>query len=89
MKRVRIIHVLILYFLMLILSVGVRYIFEGTYNILDSAIFSGLWVAVFLLLVLSIEKIQRKHREPYIIGDSNKIEHLTARELEERLKEKC
>lgn len=89
MKRVRIIHVLILYFLMLILSIGVKYIFEGTCNILDSAIFSGLWVTVFLLLVLGIEKISVKHREPYIIGDSNKIEYLTAKEVEKQLKKKC
>lgn len=52
----------------------------------------GLFEIISFIILLTAfyidQKIQRKHREPYIIGDANKIEHLTARELEERLKKK-
>ncbi|MBO8175135.1 MAG: hypothetical protein H0Z18_07750 [Thermococcus sp.] len=45
---------------------------------------------IILLIVFYIDqKIQHKHREPYIIGNSSKVEYLTAKEVEEQLKKKC
>ena len=86
MRRVRIVHVLYLYSLMLFLKMVVGYIFEGNWNLIDDAIYSGLWTIIFLILLWIIEKIFAKHQESYIIGDSAETEYLTPKELEERLK---
>ncbi len=52
----------------------------------------GLFEIIGFIILLTAFYIDQKNtmqnQEPYIIGDSNKIEYLTARELEERLKKK-
>jgi len=47
--------------------------------------FEIIGVIILLTAFYIDQKIQHKHREPYIIGDSNKIEYLTEGELKERL----
>lgn len=56
MRRVRIVHVLYLYSLMLLLKMVVGYVFEKSWNFLDSAIYSGVWTITFLVLLWIIEK---------------------------------
>jgi len=73
---------------MLLLKMVIDRIFEGRWNFIDSAIYSGLWTITFLVLLWVIEKISARHREPYIIGNSTEIEYLTPEEFEERLRQK-
>lgn len=45
-----------------------------------------LYILVASMVVLALlRKDKRKERNPYIIGDSDKIEYLTEEELKERL----
>ena len=81
MRRVRIGYVLSLYFLILLLKMVIDRIFEGSWNFIDSAIYSGLWTITFLGVALGYRKISARHREPYIIGNSTEIEYLTPEEL--------
>ena len=85
MRRVRIVYVLYLYSWMLFLKMVIGYIFEGNWNLIDGAIYSGLWTVTFLVLLWVIEKLSAKRQEPYIIGNSTEIEYLTPEELERRL----